>query len=304
MTKIGKLTLKNPVMLASGTCGYGSQMRGLADVGALGAVVTKTITLKPRDGNPSPRIVETSAGMINSIGLENMGIDDFISNKAAAFKKLGTVVIASVAGESAREYAELVERISAVNSVAAVEINLSCPNVTHESRNKKYKLTAQDPDATAAVVRAARKKTKKTLIAKLSPNVTDIKEIARAAEGAGADAITAVNTVFGVSVNAKTRRPNIGAVCGGLSGPAVKPIALYFVRDVSSCVSVPVIGSGGVMTADDAVEFMLCGAAAVQVGTATFVYPDAAVRIVKGLEKYMRENRVKNISSLIGGIII
>jgi dihydroorotate dehydrogenase (NAD+) catalytic subunit len=301
---IGKLEFANPVLLASGTCGYGEEIAPLVALDKIGGIVTKTITLNPRAGNPTPRIVETSAGMLNSIGLENKGLTDFINNKAPVLCAYKTKVITSIAGESLEEFCLMAETLSELQCVDAIELNLSCPNVAHSMKGSGCRLTAQDACATEQVVGGVRKKTKKTLITKLTPNVTNIADIAKAAESSGSDAITAINTLFGLSVNIATRRANLAKGCGGLSGPAIKPTALYCVHEIFNNVKIPIIGAGGIFTWKDAVEFILCGATAVQVGTANFVNPNAAVEIVKGLECFISRQKIKNITSLIGTLVI
>lgn len=293
---IGRLKLKNPVMAASGT--FGEEYGDIIDVPKLGAIVAKTITLKARAGNPPPRVCETSSGMLNSIGLENKGVEYFIDEKLPQLRRFGVPVIASIAGEDEEELIELARRLK---SVDALEVNLSCPNVKHGLREG---LIAQDPDAVNSFISAVRKATRLTVIAKLTPNVTDIVEIARAAESAGADAVLVANTFFGMAVDIDLRKPRLGNICGGLSGPAIKPITLKMVWDVSRKVKVPVIGCGGIMDYSDAVEFLLCGATAVQAGTVNFIDPAAAGDIVKGIEKYMLKNKIKDISKLKNGLLI
>lgn len=297
--KIGKMTIKNPVMAASGT--FGMEYGRLIDVGSLGAIVTKTITLKPRAGNPPPRIAETRSGMLNSIGLENKGLDDFIKNKIPLFPRGKAALIVSVSGENAGEFRELVKGLEHIKTIGAVELNLSCPNIKHGAHEG---LIAQDADAVYNVVSAARKATKRTLIAKLSPNVTDISKTALAAQDAGADAVLLVNTFPAMAVDVDTRRPKLGNITGGLSGPAIKPIALKMVWDAYNKIDIPIIGCGGIMDHNDALEFMMCGASAVQVGTATFVNPAASVEIVDGMTKYMKKNRIENIGKIVGSLSI
>jgi dihydroorotate dehydrogenase (NAD+) catalytic subunit len=294
---IGKLKLKNPVMVASGT--FGAAYGDFIDINSLGAYVAKTVTLKARTGNKPPRITETLSGMLNSIGLENKGVDDFIANKIPELKKIKIPIIASIAGDSAEDYAELTGRLDKCGRVNAIELNLSCPNVKHGERDG---LIAQDGEAVRDAVKRSRLKTKKTLIAKLSPNVTDISKIALAAEAAGCDAISLINTFPAMAVNIETLRPALGNVTGGLSGPAIKPIALKMVRDVYKKVKIPVVGIGGIMDHKDAVEFMLCGATAIQVGTANFIDPDAPLKILDGIKGYMRTKRIAEIKNIIGGL--
>ena len=302
-TKIGRLKLQNPVMVASGTFGYAEEFKDIADLKQIGAVITKSVSLAPRKGNKPPRIWETTAGMLNSIGLQNDGVDDFIKNKLEFLKNIGIPVIVSIAGEKAKEYAELAEKLD-IPGVDALEINISCPNVVSRSglpaANAPAKLFAQDAKITAAIVRAVKKATKRTIITKLSPEVTDICEIAKAAQKAGSDAIALINTIKGMAVDINTHKPRLGHITGGLSGPAIKPIALRLVWEASRAVKIPVIGIGGIMTAEDAIEFFLCGASAIQVGTATFVNPKAPTAIAKGIEEYLKEKHIFNLKNLIG----
>lgn len=295
--KIGKLKLKNPVMSASGT--FGPEYGELVDINRLGALVLKTITLEERKGNPPPRITEAYSGMLNSIGLENKGIDDFIKNKIPQLKKIKTPVIASIAGHDEKEYAALAKKLTKAGQIAAIELNLSCPNVKHGSREG---LIAQDEKATHSIVNAARKATSLTLIAKLSPNVADISKIALAAESAGADAVLLVNTFPAMAIDIDTRKPKLGNITGGLSGPSIKPIAIKMVWDAYNKIDIPIIGCGGIMDYKDAAEFMLCGSTAVQVGTATFVNPAASIEIIDGIAKYMKEHRIDNVGKLVGSL--
>lgn len=303
--RIGKLKLKNPVMLASGT--FGLEYDGLIDVNSLGAVVMKTITLRPRIGNPPPRIVETPSGMLNSIGLENKGLDDFLKNKIPLLNKLKTAVVASIAGDDEDEFRELARRLTKEERVNALELNLSCPNLSRASGighrvSGERDIIGQDEKATYRIVKAVRKATGLTLIAKLSPNVTDIVKIAKAAQAAGADSISLVNTFLGMAVDIETKRPILGNVTGGLSGPAIKPLALKFVRDVYKSVRIPIIGMGGVMDYKDAVEFILSGSSAVQIGTGNFINPSAATQIIIGIRGYMRKHRIGDVKELIGAL--
>jgi dihydroorotate dehydrogenase (NAD+) catalytic subunit len=296
--KIGRLNLKNPVMVASGTFGYAEEFEGFMDLKKLGAIVTKTITLKPRKGNPMPRTCETPSGMLNSIGLENPGIDVFIKDKMLLLKKAGVPVIVSIASETnPSEFVRLARRLDTLKEVAAIELNISCPNL----ENKK--LISQDPQATYGVIQAVRKATSKTIITKLSPNVTDITEIARAAESAGSDALSLVNTLIGMSVDIDARRPKLAVVTGGLSGPAIRPVAVRMVWEVARAVNIPVIGIGGIMTAHDALEFIIAGATAVQVGTANFTNPRIAEDIIEGLTKYLKDNKITDIKNIMGALI-
>lgn len=292
--KIGRLEIKNPVMVASGTFGSGEEYKDLLDLNKIGAIVTKSITLKAREGNPPPRIVETPSGMLNSIGLQNDGIEAFIKEKIPFLKKIRPAVIVSIAAHNVNDYRRLAERLDGAGRVDAIEINISCPNV------KGGLEFSREPFSAFEVVNAVRRKTKKTVIAKLSPNVTDIAAIAAAAEDAGADAVSLVNTFTGMAVDVDTKRPVLGNIVGGLSGPAIKPIALRMVWEVFKKVRIPVIGMGGIMDSDDALEFIIAGASAVEVGTANFVNPKAAVEITGGIEAYMRKNKIKNMKGLIG----
>ena len=292
--KIGSIEMKNPVTVASGAFGYGDEFKALADIDSLGAIVTKTITLNARVGNKPPRVTETPAGMLNSIGLENPGVEKFLKEKMPSLIKFRIPIIVSIAGESKEEYGEIAKRLDGVKDIEGVEINISCPNIhTNE-------LIAQNENLTSEVVEAVKSSTKKTVITKLSPNVTNIVSIAKAAETAGTDAISLINTITAMAVDINKRESKLGNVTGGLSGPAIKPIALHMVWKVHHSVRVPVIGMGGIMDWRDAVEFILCGAKAVMVGTANFVNPNAAADIAKGIEKYLRENKIKDINDIVG----
>jgi dihydroorotate dehydrogenase (NAD+) catalytic subunit len=295
--KIGKLKLRNPILVASGTFGCGEEFRDLINPEKLGAIVTKTVTLAPRQGNPMPRTIETRCGLLNSIGLQNEGIDGFIKHKIPYLAKVSTKVIVSIAGESIQEFKKIVEILDRENAVDAIELNLSCPNIKGRTI-----LIAQDPRTTYQTVKAARKTTKKTLIAKLSPNVTDIVRIARSAYEAGCDALSLINTVYGMSVDLEKKAPHLASIFGGLSGPAIKPIALYMVYQVAKKIKLPIIGIGGIMNAQDALEFILTGAMAVEVGTANFVNPKASIEIIKGIEEYLIKHKIKNIKNLIGAL--
>ncbi|MFA5255983.1 MAG: dihydroorotate dehydrogenase [Candidatus Omnitrophota bacterium] len=296
-TKIGKLQLKNPVMAASGT--FGPEYGELIDVNKLGAYIAKTITLNARIGNPPPRVCDTPSGMLNSIGLENGGLDDFIKNKLPPLKRLKIPLIASIAGDDAGEFKELTRGLSKSGKIEALEINLSCPNVKHGKRDF---LIAQDEEATYETIEAVRRSTTLTIIAKLSPNVTDIKKVARAAERAGADALSLINTLVGMAIDIDTKRPVLGNITGGLSGPAIKPIALRMVREAYKSTRIPIVGIGGVMDYKDAVEFILCGASAIQVGTANFINPAASIEIIDGIKDYMAKNNIREIKELTGAL--
>lgn len=292
--KIGKLTLQNPVMVASGTFGFGEEFKGLININRIGAIVTKSITLKPRQGNPPPRIVETPSGILNSIGLQNDGIEGFIKNKLPFLEKVKTVVIVSIAGQSPEEYEELARKLDKIDKVNGIEINISCPNV------KGGIEFSSEPDSTFEVVNLVRKKTDKTLITKLSPNVKNIDEIAIAAEEAGTDSVSLVNTFTAMAIDVQTKTPKLGNIVGGLSGPAIKPIALRIVWEIARKIKIPVIGIGGIMDYKDALEFIIAGASAVQVGTTNFVNPKATIEIIEGIERYMVKNKAKNMKELIG----
>jgi len=299
---IGKLKLKNPVMVASGTFGYAEEFKDFIDLKKLGAIVSKTITLKPRQGNPTPRTCETPAGMLNSIGLENPGIDKFIIEKLPILKKYGVPVIVSISAEQdPEELVALARKLDKVSSVAAIELNISCPNIkSSKLKAQSSKLISQDAKATYNLVRKVHKATKKTLITKLTPNVTCITDIALAAEDAGSDAVSLINTLTGMSIDIDKRIPKIASLTGGLSGPAIRPIAVRMVWEVHQKIKIPIIGMGGIMNARDALEFMIAGATAVSVGTANFINPRATVEIISGIREYLIKNKIKNIKELVG----
>jgi len=294
-TDIGPLHLKNPVMTASGTFGYGREYAAYVDLNKLGAVIVKGLSLKPRPGNPPPRLMETAAGMLNAVGLQNIGVEAFIREKLPFLRAYDTKVIVNIYGETYAEYAKAAEKLSSVEGVHALEVNVSCPNV------KKGGLSfGADPKVAARVTRAVRASTPLPVIVKLTPNVTDIAAVAEAVERAGADAVSLINTLAGLSVDVKTRRPHLKNVTGGLSGPAIKPVALRMVWEVVRRVSIPVIGVGGIMTAEDALEFLIVGAKALQVGTANFVNPLATVEIIEGMRQFLIARKIKNINEIIG----
>ena len=297
---IAGTTYKNPVWVASGTFGSGEEFVDFVDLSRVGAIVTKTVTLKAREGNPPPRVVETASGMLNSIGLENKGAAYFKKEIYPFLKKQKTNTVISIAGFSEGEFAECADMLAENKFPAAIELNLSCPNVVHGGT--KRALIAQDPKATESAVKRVKQKTKCAVIAKLSPNVTDIAEIARAAEAGGADAVALVNTYLGLAVDAETMRPVLGNIVGGLSGPAIKPLALRAVRDVYRAVKIPVVGIGGVMKGTDVAEFMLCGASAVQVGTANLADPSAHNRILDEFGEYLKRKKIKSARELVGKI--
>ncbi|MEW6609348.1 MAG: dihydroorotate dehydrogenase [bacterium] len=281
---IASIKMKNPVMVASGTFGYGEEYAQLIDLNKLGAIVSKGITLAPRQGNPPPRIVETPCGMLNAIGLENVGVEKFIKEKLPYLRQFDTPLIANIAGKTVEEYVELARRLDGL--VDGLEINISCPNVAKGGLE-----FGQDASLTYQVVSNVRQVSKVPLITKLSPNVTDIKVIARAAEDAGTDAISLINTILGMAIDVNTRKPVLANITGGLSGPAIKPIALRMVFEVAKVVHVPIIGQGGIMNTTDALEFIIAGATAVAVGTANFVDPQLPLKIIAGIENYLRENK-------------
>ncbi|MBN2057264.1 MAG: dihydroorotate dehydrogenase [Candidatus Saganbacteria bacterium] len=293
--ELAGIKLKNPVMVASGTFGYGQEASSFVDLDRLGAIVTKTISLKPRQGNPPPRICETAAGMLNSIGLQNNGVEDFINNALPFLSKFKTSVIANIAGESGKEYAELAKILNQQPLVKGLEVNISCPNV---SRGGMF--FCFDPKATFELVKMIRKATSLPLIVKLSPNVTDIALIAKQAEDAGADAVSLINTLQGMAIDIEMRKSKLGLATGGLSGPAIKPVAVRMVWQVFKTVKIPVIGIGGIMTGADAIEFFLAGASAVQVGTANFVDTQAPLRIVEEINAYLARNKIGHYKELIG----
>jgi dihydroorotate dehydrogenase (NAD+) catalytic subunit len=291
---IGKLRLQNPVMTASGCFGWGESYERFFDLNRLGALVGKAITRQPRPGNRGTRICETPAGMLNAIGLQNTGIDDFTARILPRLRALSCPIVANISGTSVEDYAFLARELTAADGVAAIEINVSCPNVGRGGVE-----FCVEPGAVAEVVAAVRQETDRTVICKLSPNVTDIVAIARAAQEAGADAVSLINTLVGMAIDLKRRRPVLGNVTGGLSGPAVKPIALRMVYEVARAVQVPVIGIGGIATAEDALQFLMAGATAVQVGTANFFNPTACPQIIEGLEAYCRAEGIADIRKII-----
>ncbi len=303
--KIGKLKLKNPVTVASGTFGYAEEFKDLVKLSDLGAIITKTITKEPRLGNATPRLAETASGMLNAIGLQNEGLDNFIKVKLPKLKKMGTKIIVSVSANSAPEFIYCVRKLEDAG-VEAVELNLSCPNIKYAklkaSNNEKARIFAQVADDTYILVSAVAKKTDVVLIAKLSPNVTDITEIAIAAEKAGADALSLVNTFSAMAIDIDTCNPRLANVSGGLSGPAIKPIALKMVYDVFKAVRIPIIGMGGIMNADDAIEFMIAGATAISVGTANFVNPGVSMEVIAGIKSYCKKKKIENLKQIIGTV--
>jgi dihydroorotate dehydrogenase (NAD+) catalytic subunit len=292
---IGNVELENPVMTASGTFGYAKEFEDFVDLNRLGGIIVKGLSLQPTKGNPPPRTIETPCGMLNAIGLENVGLDAFIEQKLPFLKTLKPPVFVNIYGRQEEEYAELAARIDHLDSIAGIEVNISCPNV--KAGGLAFGV---DPKAASGVVEAVREKTKKLVIVKLSPNVTDIAEIARCVEDAGADALSLINTITGMAVDVETRRPVLANITGGLSGPAIKPVALRMVWQVAQAATIPIIGIGGIMKARDALEFIIAGASAVQVGTANFVNPRATIEILDGLEELIRENGFSTITELVG----
>jgi dihydroorotate dehydrogenase (NAD+) catalytic subunit len=296
---IGTLNLKNPVMTASGTFGYGEEYASYIDLNRLGAVVVKGLSLAPRAGNPPPRIMETPCGMLNAVGLQNIGVKAFIRDKLPFLRDYDLPVVANIFGESVEEYGSVAALIGRVRGVHALEVNISCPNV-----KKGGVAFGTNPDMAAEVTRIVKASTDLPVIVKLTPNVTDIAAIAASVEAAGADAISLINTLTGMSVDIERRIPHLSNVTGGLSGPAIRPVALRMVWQVVRRVSIPVIGLGGIMTARDALEFLIVGARAVQVGTAQFVYPHACMDVLAGIEAYLERHRIDDIHDVIGSLEI
>lgn len=291
------LILKNPVMTASGTFGYGEEYAPFCDLSRLGAIVVKGLSLEPRPGNPPPRIIETRGGMLNAVGLQNVGVRAFIERKLPFLREFDVTVIANIFGETIDDYRRVAEILTRAAGVHALEVNISCPNV-----KKGGVAFGAHPEAAAAVTAAVKGETGLPVIVKLSPNVTDITEIARAVAQAGADAVSLINTLTGMSIDIERRRPHLANVTGGLSGPAIKPVALRMVWQTARAVKIPVIGIGGISTAADALEFLIAGASAVQVGTANFVHPAATMEIIDGIRDYMRRHRIGSTKELIGSL--
>ena len=292
---IGGIGMNNPVMTASGTFGFGIEYSQFIDISQLGAIVIKGVTLKPKEGNSTPRIVETPAGMLNSIGLQNPGVDYVINNCVPYFKKLKTKVIVNISGDSTLDYALVAKKLTDAGGISGIEVNISCPNVKRggmafgASAKSAFEVTEAVKDATDLPV-----------IVKLSPNVTDIAEIAKAVEAAGADAVSLINTLTGMAIDINSRKPVLGNVVGGLSGPAVKPVAVYAVWRVYKAVDIPIIGMGGISSAEDALEFILAGARAVAIGTANFVNPKTAIEVIEGIERYLKSHEISDINELVG----
>jgi dihydroorotate dehydrogenase (NAD+) catalytic subunit len=294
---IAGVTFKNRVLVASGTYGYGDDCTELADIAKLGGIVTKSLSLKPRDGNPPPRIVETAAGMLNSIGLANIGVHRFVLEKLPFLRSVDTTVIVNIAASTIDEYVAVLDVLEAEEGVDGYEINVSCPNVREGGLS-----FGTSCSMTAEITRRLRARTRKPLLIKLTPNVTHISEFARAAEGAGADGVSVINTLIGMAINAKTRKPTLSTVTGGLSGPAIKPVALAKVYETARAVEIPVIGIGGIINATDAIEFLLAGATAVQVGTANFIDPAAGMNIAEGMNRWCDEQGIADMQNLVGGL--
>lgn len=292
---IGGLKLANPVMTASGTFGFGEEYSRYIDLNKLGAIVVKGLTLEPRAGNPPPRLVETPAGLLNAVGLENPGVEQFLKVYLPKLSRLEVPIIANIAGNTVDDYCRVAGKLSAAPGIAALEVNISCPNVKQGGLQ-----FGTDPDTAAGLVSAVRRETSLPLIVKLSPNAGNPVAVARAVVEAGADCLSLINTLLGMAIDIRTRRPVLGNVFGGLSGPAIKPVAVRMVYQVAREVEVPVIGMGGIVTWEDALEFILAGATAVAVGTGNFVDPRATINVLEGLEQYCRENKVSDIRSLIG----
>lgn len=296
---IGRLALKNPVMTASGTFGYGIEFADFIDLSRLGGIIVKGTTLAPREGNPYPRMAETPSGMINAVGLQNKGVDYFVENIYPQIKDIDTNIIVNVSGSTVDDYAETARRLVGLDKIPAIELNISCPNV--KQGGMAFGTTCQ---GAASVVKAVRKVYPGTLIVKLSPNVTDITEIARAVEAEGADSVSLINTLLGMAINAEKRRPVISTITGGLSGACVKPIALRMVWQVYKAVKIPIVGLGGIMNATDAVEFLLAGARAIEIGTANFIDPQITVKVVDGINEYLDRQGCKSVEEIIGGLIV
>lgn len=296
---IAGMHLKNPIMTASGTFGYGEEFKDVVDLNLLGAIIVKGLSLAPAPGNKPPRIVETACGMLNAIGLENVGIEAFVRDKLPFLKKLSTPMVANIYGKTIDEYVGLAARIDDVDGISAIEVNISCPNV--KAGGVAFGV---DPRSVYQVVSAVRKASQKPLIIKLSPNVSDIATIAQRAEEGGADALSLINTITGMAIDIHTRKPKLANITGGLSGPAIKPIALRMVWQAVNAVKIPVIGIGGIVSAEDALEFFIAGASAVQIGTANFMNPSATIEILEGLTRYLKSNNMATLRNLYGTLVL
>ena len=303
-TKIGKIKLKNPVLVASGTFGHAKEFENFFDLKKLGGIVTKTITLKPRLGNPPQRIVETPSGMLNAIGLQNPGVEKFIQEKLPYLKKIGIPLIISVMAYNVEEFVEVVKILDRESGIDGFEMNLSCPNVSYgaKAQASSLKMFAHDERMIEEVVGAVRKATSKTLVAKLGPDVSDISKMALAAERAGADVVALINTFMAMAIDIKTRKPVLANKTGGLSGPCIRPIAIRMVWEAYKKVKIPILGIGGIMTGNDAVEFLVAGASAVQVGTANFMNPSASIDILQGIQNFMNKEKIQDLNKIIGSV--
>ena len=294
---IAGVELKNPVMECSGTFGYGTEYADFMDISRLGAIIVKGTTLAPRQGNPYPRMAETPSGMLNAVGLQNKGVDYFVDQIYPEVQKIGTAIIVNVSGSCIDDYVQTASIINTLDDIPAIELNISCPNVKQGGM-----AFGVNPESAAQVVSAVRKAYDKTLIVKLSPNVTDITEIARAVEGAGADSVSLINTMLGMAIDAEKRRPILSTVTGGMSGPAVKPVALRMVWQTAKAVKIPVIGLGGICSATDAIEFLLAGASAIQIGTANFIDPSISEKVVDGIADYLERHGFSSVQEIIGAL--
>jgi len=294
---IGKLQLKNPVMTASGTFGYGSEYSDFVNISRIGGIIVKGTTIRARQGNPYPRMAETCSGMLNAVGLQNKGVDYFINSIYPTVKDIDTNIIVNVSGSTIEEYVETAEKLNSLVNIPAIELNISCPNVKEGGM-----AFGTNCLSAAQVVREVRRAYKKELIVKLSPNVTDISEIALAVEAEGADSVSLINTLLGMAIDAEKRMPVLSTITGGLSGPAVKPIALRMVWQVAQAVRIPVIGLGGIMNAADAIEFMLAGASAIQIGTANFIDPTVTIKVIDGINEYLDRHKFKSVTDIIGAL--
>ncbi len=297
--QLGDIELKNPVMTASGTFGYGEEYADFIDIDALGGIVVKGTTLHHREGNPYPRMAETPKGMLNAVGLQNGGVEKFATEIYPRIKHYNTAIFVNVSGSTIEEYVKVAERINELDRIPGIELNISCPNV----KEGGMAFGTSCPSA-ISVTKAVREVYQKHLMVKLSPNVTDITEIAKGVEGAGADSVSLINTLLGMAINVKTRKPELSTITGGLSGPAIKPVALRMVWQVAQAVKIPIIGLGGISSAEDAIEFMLAGASAIQVGTANFVEPKITIQIIEGIKKYLEQNKINDVKELTGGMIV
>ena len=296
-TNIGSLELKNPVMTASGTFGYGTEYADFMDISRLGAIIVKGTTLNPRQGNPYPRMAETPSGMLNAVGLQNKGVDYFVDHIYPEVRKINTSIIVNVSGSCIDDYVQTAGIINTLDDIPAIELNISCPNVKQGGM-----AFGVNPESAAQVVSAVRKAYDKTLIVKLSPNVTDITEIARAVEGSGADSVSLINTMLGMAIDAEKRKPILSTITGGMSGPAVKPVALRMVWQTAKAVKIPVIGLGGICSATDAIEFLLAGASAIQIGTANFIDPSISEKVIDGIADYLQRHNFNSVQEIIGAL--